>query len=114
MNDQAGHDQAADAKQAAYCQWWLATLGRTLIWAQLRVKQAGTAEVFDSDGKTLVYDSADSARAALLDAQFVAWDGMDEHDAQERGFNLVEIAPPQGTSDDVLRTQMTQLRKSRT
>ena len=33
--------------------WWLATLGRTIVWARLRVREAGTAEVFDSDGNTL-------------------------------------------------------------
>ena len=33
-----------------YTEWWLATLGRTVVWARLRVREAGTAEVFDSDG----------------------------------------------------------------
>ena len=37
--------------------WWLASLGNTLIWARLRVRPAGTAEVLDSDGNTLSYDS---------------------------------------------------------
>jgi hypothetical protein len=48
----------------AHDEWWLATLGRTVIWARLRVLEAGTAEVFDSDGATLPYDSEDTARAA--------------------------------------------------
>lgn len=55
-------------------EWWLASLGRTIVWARLRVLEAGTAEVFDSDGNTLAYDSEDSARAALMDAEFVSWD----------------------------------------
>ena len=33
-------------------QWWLATIGRTVIWARLRMLEAGTAEVLDSDGVT--------------------------------------------------------------
>ena len=33
--------------------WYLASLGRTLIWARLRLLEAGTAEVLDSDGNTL-------------------------------------------------------------
>ena len=49
-------------------EWWLATLGRTIVWARLRVREAGTAEVFDSDGNTLAYDSEDSARGANDDA----------------------------------------------
>ncbi len=89
-------------------QWWLATLGRTIVWARLRVREAGTAEVFDSDGNTLPYDSEDSARAALMDAEFVAWDGLDEQDALERGFSLTEIAPPQADSDEALRPLMVQ------
>ncbi|MDQ2701968.1 MAG: hypothetical protein M3Y70_03955 [Pseudomonadota bacterium] len=87
-------------------QWWLATLGRNIVWARLRVLDAGTAEVFDSDGNTLAYDSEDTARAVLLDAEFVEYDGLDEDDALARGFSLGEIQPPQGDSDDILRTRM--------
>ena len=86
--------------------WWLATLGRTIVWARLRVREAGTAEVFDSDGNTLAYDSEDTARAALMDAEFVALDGLDEEDALDRGFTMAEIAPPQAEHDDQLRGQM--------
>jgi hypothetical protein len=88
-------------------QWWLASLGRLLIWARLQVKEAGTAEVLDSDGKLLTYDSEDSARAALFDAEFVALEGLDEEDALARGFSLDEIAPPQAASDEGLRGLMT-------
>jgi len=88
-------------------QWWLASLGRLLVWARLRIKDAGTAEVLDSDGNTLTYDSEDSARGALFDAEFVAFDGLDEEDALARGFSLSEITPPQG-SDDELPSRMTQ------
>jgi hypothetical protein len=89
-------------------EWWLATLGRTLVWARLRVREAGTAEVFDSDGNTLAYDSEDTARAALMDAEFVPLDGLDAEDALARGFDLGEIAPPQGADDDALRPRMFQ------
>ncbi len=89
-------------------EWWLATLGRTVVWARLRVREAGTAEVFDSDGNTLVYDSEDTARAMLLDADFVAFDGLDEDDALARGFSLAELSPPDGGNDEVLRTRMLQ------
>ena len=89
-------------------QWWLATLGRTVIWARLRVLEAGTAEVFDSDGNTLPYDSEDSARAALMDAEFTAIDGMDDDDAATRGFDLEELTPPQPGDDAQLRAQMMQ------
>lgn len=88
--------------------WWLATLGRKIVWARLRVREAGTAEVFDSDGNTLAYDSEDTARAALMDAEFVAFDGLDEDDALSRGFALGEVAPPQGEDDDALRGHMLQ------
>ena len=87
---------------------WLATLGRTIVWARLRAREAGTAEVFDSDGNTLAYDSEDSARAALMDAEFVSFDGLDEDDARARGFALDEVAPPSAASDDLLRHRMFQ------
>lgn len=89
-------------------QWWLATLGRTVVWARLRVREAGTAEIFDSDGNTLVYDSEDTARAALMDAEFVSLGGLDADDAHARGFALEELTPPQGENDEALRPQMVQ------
>lgn len=90
----------------AYEEWWLAALGRTVVWARLRIREGGTAEVFDSDGNTLAYDTEDSARAALLDAEFVGFDGLDEDDARARGFSLDELAPPRAESDEALRAQM--------
>ena len=88
--------------------WWLASLGRTIVWARLREREAGTAEVFDSDGNTLAYDSIDTARAMLMDADFVEFDGLDEDDALERGFSLTDIAPPQARDDEALRPRMIQ------
>ena len=88
--------------------WWLATLGRTIVWARLRERQAGTAEVFDSDGNTLVYDSTDSARAALMDAEFVELEGLDHEDAADRGLDLDTLAPPRAETDDALRDRMVQ------
>jgi hypothetical protein len=95
--------------RVARTEWWLASLGRTIVWARLRVREAGTAEVFDSDGNTLAYDSEDSARSALMDAEFVSFDGLDEEDALERGFSLHEVAPPQGEHDGELRARMVQM-----
>ena len=89
-------------------QWYVASLGRTLVWARLRVREAGTAEVFDSDGNTLTYDSDDTARAALFDAEFVAFDGLDEDDALAKGFSLDEISPPRAENDAALRHLMVQ------
>lgn len=89
-------------------QWWLATLGRTVVWARLRVLEAGTAEVLDSDGNTLPFDSEDSARAALMDAEFSALDGMDADDADARGLRLEDLVPPQAEDDAQLRALMVQ------
>ena len=97
---------AADLHEEGATCWWLATLGRTIVWARLRVRDAGTAEVFDSDGNTLVYDSEDSARAALMDAEFVEYEGLDREDATDRGFDLDEITPPDAETDEGLRTLM--------
>lgn len=105
MSDPVNDDPMLDDIRT---EWWLASLGRTLVWARLRVREAGTAEVLDSDGNTLAYDSEDSARAALMDAEFVSWDGLDEEDALERGFSLGEVAPPQADDDASLPARMVQ------
>lgn len=94
-------------------EWWLATLGRTVVWARLRVLDAGTAEVFDSDGNAQPYDSEDSARAALMDAEYVSLDGMDADDAATRGLALDELVPPQAAEDAQLRELMVQKLPSR-
>ncbi|MEN5068974.1 hypothetical protein [Stenotrophomonas sp. TWI1183] len=98
MNDDTSHHD----------EWFLASLGNTLIWARLRIRPAGTAEVLDSDGNTLSYDSEDTARSQLFDAEFVAYDGLDEEDALVRGFSLHEVQPPQADSDDALHGRMVQ------
>lgn len=82
--------------------WWIATLGRTLVWARLREREAGTAEVLDHDGNLHAYDSVDTAHSMLLDASYVEFDGLDEDDALERGFSLDEVAPPRAGSDEEL------------
>ena len=74
-------------------QWWVASLGDTLIWARLHVLDSGIVEVLDAAGETLRYDDEDGARAALLDAEFRAWDGLDEDDAAALGFDLDSVAP---------------------
>lgn len=87
-------------------EWWIASLGSTLVWARLDLHEAGTASVFDCDGRTLPYDSEDSARNALLDAEFRAWDGLDEEDAAALGIDLNTLQPPPGDDPEALRARM--------
>ena len=61
-------------------QWWLACPATLLVWARLRVLASGIAQVFDSHGDTLVYESEESARAALMDADFRSLDGIDDEE----------------------------------
>ena len=77
-------------------QWWLARLGNNLIWSRLRLRPSGTAEVLDSSGTTVNYDSEDSARTDLLDAGFQALDGFDDDDALSFGLPLEALVPPSG------------------
>lgn len=90
-------------------QWWLAAPAHLLVWARLRVLESGVAQVFDSQGETLVYESEDIARGALMDAEFRALDGMDDDDAEEIGLLIEELQPPQGESDEDLLPQMTRV-----
>ena len=87
-------------------QWWLAAVGDMLVWARLTVLGDGVAEILDSAGGTLRYDDETAARMALLDAEFRAFDGLDEDDAAMLGFDLDEIEPPQGEDDAALLPQM--------
>lgn len=88
--------------------WWLAGLGDTLVWARLRALDSGAAEVFGAAGEILRYDDEDAARAALLDAEFRAYDGLDEEDAAMLGFDLNTVSPPSAKNDAALLPLMTQ------
>ena len=89
-------------------QWWLAVLPRMLVWSRLRVLGSGVAEVFDCDGRINIYESEDVARAALMDAEFRALDGMDADDAEAWGLDLEELEPPKAEDDESLRDLMVQ------
>jgi hypothetical protein len=62
--------------------------------------------VFDCDGNHVPYESEDTARAALLDADYREFDGLDADDAATMGFDLDSVSPPQGDDDAVLRERM--------
>jgi hypothetical protein len=104
----SGDQDVAEDSIVVSSQWWVASLGRTLIWARLDLLSEATAVVLDCDGRKVVYDSEDSARAALLDAEFRAYDGLDAEDAEIMGFSLEAVTPPQAETDEALREQMVQ------
>lgn len=89
-----------------HSEWWIASFGNTLVWARLDLLDAGTAQVFDCDGRTLPYDSEDTARNALLDAEFRAWDGLDEDDAAAIGIDMATLQPPEADTHEALRQRM--------
>jgi hypothetical protein len=47
------------ARDTAGDEWWLANLGRLLVWSRLRILESGVAEVFDCDGRINIYESPD-------------------------------------------------------
>lgn len=96
-----------ESNHAVVEQWWVAALGDLLVWARLRVLDSGIAEVFSAEGETLRYDDEDAAHQALLDAEFRAFDGLDEDDAAMLGFDLDSVAPPEAENDDDMLPLMT-------
>ncbi len=90
-------------------QWWLVGLGDTLVWSRLKLfEDDGHAEVFAADGRTMHFESHEAARAALLDADFRAFDGLDDDDANTLGFDLASTVPPFADTDKDLLPLMTQ------
>lgn len=88
--------------------WWLVRVGQNVLWARLQVLPAGTALVIDSDGQQLVYDSEDSARAALMDAEYRLFDGLDADDAAALGLDLDSLQPPSGDTPEAVLGAMVQ------
>ncbi len=97
-----------DLEPFTFEQWWVAGFGDLLVWARLRLFESGRAEVFDCDGQLRSYVDEDLARQALLDAEFHAFDGLDEDDANRMGFSLEDLVPPEAEEDEALVPMMTQ------
>lgn len=91
-------------------QWWLAAVGNRLIWARLTERESGHAEVLAADGRTMQFASIEAARAALLDAEFRAFDGLDEEDAAVLGFDLASTEVPKADDEAELVKKMIQTR----
>lgn len=89
-------------------EWWVAAIGDHLVWARLDVLPSGIARIFDSSGEHPRYDDEQHARMALLDAEFRAVDGLDEHDAAALGFDLESIEAPRADDDEDLLPLMVQ------
>ena len=89
-------------------QWWVAALGDVIVWARLTVLPSGIGQVLDASGERLRFDDEEAARNALLDANFRAFDGLDEEDAAVMGFDLDSVEPPHANTDEELLPLMTE------
>lgn len=81
-------------------QWWVVTFGDMLHWARLSVNDEGVVEVLSASGEVERFPDEDAARAALFDAEYRAFDGIDDDDAEAMGFDLDSVAPPRAAEDD--------------
>jgi hypothetical protein len=107
MNEADEQEFAGNEDPVVDTTWWCAGVGDLLVWARLQVLESGIGEVFDSRGVTLRYDDEVQARMALLDAEFRAFDGLDEHDAAAFGFDLESVEPPRVDDEEDLLPLMT-------
>lgn len=94
--------------EAARIEWWFVTLGDRLTWARLAEYDNGHAHVLAADGVVRQFVDLDSAHTELLDADYRAFDGLDEEDAEALGFDLDSVAPPHADDDEDLLKLMTQ------
>ncbi len=74
--------------------WWVVTFDDMLHWARLTLNDDGSAEVFSANGETEHFPDEQAAMSALFDAEYRAFDGIDEDDAEMMGFDLDSVAPP--------------------
>ncbi len=77
-----------------------------LNWARLGFYPDELAEVFDMDGKTHPFASAQEARFFLGEDEFTSWDPQDEMLEEELGQPLASMAPPVGETAEALLPQM--------
>ncbi len=110
MNDSISinDDFESEMESGPPSEWWVAIIGDTLVWARLDILESGIAEIFDSSGERPRYDDEQHARMALLDAEFRAFEGLDEEDAAILGFDLESVEPPHSNDEEELLTLMVQ------
>ena len=89
-------------------EWWLVVVGDTLNWARLTEFDNGHAHVPAADGEVRQFVDVASAHADLLDADFRAFDGLDEDDAEALGLELDSIMPPDADDEEELPPLMSQ------
>lgn len=106
MNDSEFNAEEDERSPVGTTEWWVACPTSMIVWARLQVRESGVSEVLDCDGQILVYESDETARAALMDAEFRALDGLDDDDAESWGLTLDDLYPPEGEYDDELVPQM--------
>jgi hypothetical protein len=93
-------------KQLVREEWWLMTCDfPNLNWARLRIYDDGTADVFDSDGTTMLFVSYDKAWENLSEDEYDTIDAV-RKDAVEYGLSLEELTPPTANADVDLIARM--------
>ena len=99
--------QSGDWRQ--HVENWIASL-RNLHAAGIRVVCYNFMPVLDWTRTDLTWRRPNGALCMRFDLpDFVAFDGLDEDDALERGFSLAELSPPAAGDDEALRPRMVQV-----
>ncbi len=90
-------------------QWWLSVPEDGIVlWARLRERASGVAEVLDSTGMTMRFASRNEALHFLLELDYRAHDGLDDDDAASWGLVLTDLVPPSAAEGPALIAAMQQ------
>jgi hypothetical protein len=94
---------------AEFTEWWLDESSLPdIIWARLRVRADGSAEIFDCDGRTVAFSSGTEAANSLAEDEYVRLRAVDPDALATFGLSERELVPPSGSDDELLRSNMCQ------
>ena len=94
---------------AEFTEWWLDESSLPdVIWARLRVRVDGSAEIFDCDGRIIMFSSATEAENSLLEDEYVRLRFVDPDLLSSVGLSERELAPPIDSDGGLLRSNMCQ------
>jgi hypothetical protein len=80
---------------AELTEWWLDESSLPdVIWARLRLRADGSAEVFDCDGRTVTFSSGMEAANSLLEDEYVRLRSVDPDVLSSFGLSERELVPP--------------------
>jgi hypothetical protein len=104
----AGKESKRLMKEEWWLDWHISLDGEfvNVLWARLQVFDDLSAEVFDSDGRTIYCKDEAAAAIELMEDEYSRFESLGAEDEQELGVDLNRLQPPSADKKEDFRILM--------